>query len=80
MKHVHHATAEVATHPSTHSTGKVEPKYVTARTAAEYFGVHRDFFRKTPEIRRHRIELNRKTHLYCIAALDEFFRSRRRTG
>lgn len=49
------------------------PKYLNARDAAQVYGVHRDFFRKTPELRRHRIALSARTHLYPVVALDKFF-------
>lgn len=49
------------------------PKYVTARVASQVYGVHRDFFRKTPELRRERVIVTAKTHLYPVEALDAFF-------
>ena len=54
-------------------------RYATARDASEIFGVHRDFFRKTPELRRNRIELTKRTHLYDLDAVEEYFRKRRGT-
>ena len=67
-------------HPNTdalvHSTTCV-PKYLTARDAAHVYGVHRDFFRKTPELRHQRIVLTSKTHLYPVTVLDAYFSTRR---
>jgi hypothetical protein len=56
---------------------EIPPKYLTARDAAPVYGVHRDFFRKTPELRRVRIVVSARTHLYPVAELDAFFSKRR---
>lgn len=55
----------------------IKPKYLTARVAAQVYGVHRDFFRKTTELRRQRVVLTAKTHLYPVDALDAYFSQRR---
>jgi hypothetical protein len=52
------------------------PKYLTPKAAALIYGVHPDFFRKQPELRKHRIVINRRTHLYPVRVLDLFFRGR----
>ena len=51
-------------------------KYLTARNAARVYGVHRDFFRKQEDLRRHRVILSKKLHLYPVDKLDAFFRDR----
>jgi hypothetical protein len=63
---------------STHSHEKPSPlahapKYLTSKAAAQVYGVHRDFFRKTAQLRRHRIIVTSRTHLYPVRALDAFF-------
>lgn len=55
------------------NTKYLQPKYLTPRDAAVVYGVHRDFFRKTEELRRHRIPLNKRTHVYPVDKLDAFF-------
>jgi len=59
------------------SVGDVaSPRYLSARMAAQVYGVHKDFFRKQPELRRSRIVLNAKTHVYPVAVLDRYFAER----
>jgi hypothetical protein len=55
-------------------------KFMTARDAARVYGVHKDYFRKCPELRRQRIELTRRIHLYPVTVLDSHFFSRRTGG
>jgi len=61
---------------SSQTNSLLRPKYLTARVAADIYGVHKDFFRKQPELRRSRVVLNSKTHVYPIAVLDRFFADR----
>lgn len=53
------------------------PKYLKPRAAALIYGVHLDYFRKCVELRRERIEVTKRTHLYPVAALDRHFQQRR---
>jgi len=54
-----------------------ELRYVKTGDAARIFGVHRDYFRKNSELRRHRVVLSRRLHMYPIDVLYQHFESRR---
>lgn len=55
------------------STTSGEPKYVTPKMAAVRYSVHKDFFRKCTELRRYRIVVNSRTHLYPVDRCDAYF-------
>jgi hypothetical protein len=57
-------------------TSLYQPKYLRPATAAIVYGVHKDFFRKNSELRRSRVVINSKTHLYPVEVLDAFFANR----
>ncbi len=76
MSNKTHKRRQVAPNIPSRTTRNFSPKYLSPRFAAEIYGVHRDFFRKNAELRRYRVVLNAKTHLYPVDALDAFFSSR----
>lgn len=57
----------------------LQPQFLSTRNAATIYGVHPDYFRKNEELRRERIVLTKRTHLYPVSVLDAHF-NRRKSG